>query len=269
MGRKAVVAVVSLLVGAVVLSTWGPAGLAHVLAGDARSAATTVAAPASPAPAPVAVITTTTAPAPTTTAPPAPTTAPPTPGVLRTGAEGEAVQRLQTRLGQLGYWVAGGADGRYGSTTVQAVMAFQKAQGLAADGIAGPATLDALAAASRPLARSGAGTGRVVEIDLARQLLLVVADGVVVEAFNTSTGAPGWTTPTGRFAVDREVDGVRHAPLGDLYRPKYFHRGIAVHGAAEIPAHPASHGCARVHDRAMDHLWETGALAIGTPVWVY
>jgi peptidoglycan hydrolase-like protein with peptidoglycan-binding domain len=193
----------------------------------------------------------------------------PAPVAMRDGVEGDAVRALQQRLLDLGYWLAGGADGRFGSTTTQAVLAFQKVQGLVPDGIAGPATLAAIGDAARPEARSGPGTGRVVEIDLARQVLLVVVDGRVEWAFNTSTGAPGWETPPGRFVVEREIDGIREAPLGSLYRPKYFHQGIAVHGAPHIPAHPASHGCARLHDRAMDLLWATGALAVGTPVWVY
>ena len=76
-------------------------------------------------------------------------------------------------------------------------------------------------------------------------------------------------TPVGRFAIDREIDGLREAPLGTLYRPKYFNGGIAIHGAGEVPAHPASHGCARVTNRTMDLLWSAGVTGLGTPVLVY
>jgi hypothetical protein len=41
----------------------------------------------------------------------------------------------------------------------------------------------------------------------------------------------------GPFSVDREVDGYRHAPWGTLYRPKYFHGGVAVHGFTDVPAY--------------------------------
>jgi len=144
-------------------------------------------------------------------------------------------------------------------------MAFQKHAGLGRDGIAGPATLTALDAAAPVAAREG---GDHVEVDLERQLLIVVRDGRTL-AFNTSTGREGWRTRPGRFAIDREIDGVRHAPLGDLYRPKYFDGGIAIHGSPSIPGRPASHGCARVHDDAMDALWADGLAPVGTPVWVY
>lgn len=176
---------------------------------------------------------------------------------------------LEERLVAAGFWVSS-VDDVFDSTSQQAVMAFQKANGLRRDGIAGPQTQEHLAVAGRVSGRSGPGTGRLVEIDLDRQLLLVVDDGTVVQAFNTSTGTGGrWPTPTGRYAVQRHIDGIRRAPLGDLYRPKYFNSGIAVHGSPSIPAYPASHGCARMHNAAMDHLWESGALDIGTPVWVY
>jgi lipoprotein-anchoring transpeptidase ErfK/SrfK len=211
-----------------------------------------------------------------TTSPPAPTTtsttAPPPPadaeaddGVLRPGEAGPAVLALQGRLAELGYWL-GEPDGDYGRLTEQAVVAFQKAEGLSADGVAGPATLAALDAAARPTPRSPAAG---IEIDLARQLLLVVADGEVRWALNTSTGTDGWDTPPGTFRIEREIDGVRHAPLGDLYRPKYFNGGIAVHGASEVPAHRASHGCARVTNAAMDFLWSSGLASVGTEVRVY
>jgi peptidoglycan hydrolase-like protein with peptidoglycan-binding domain len=202
---------------------------------------------------------------PTTTAPPA--TVPPTTEPLPAEPEGPAVDvaALQQRLTDLGYWL-GTPDGRDGPLTRQAVMAFQKAEGLARDGIAGPATLTALETAQRPRATDH---GRDhVEIDLDRQLLLVVQGGEVRLALNTSTGTRGWATPSGEFRVERQIDGIRRAPLGDLYRPKYFNGGIAVHGSPSIPGHPASHGCARVSNGAMDHLWATGVLAIGTPVVV-
>jgi hypothetical protein len=179
--------------------------------------------------------------------------------------EGAEVLALQQRLTELGYWL-GTADATYGSLTVQAVLAFQKANGLGRDGIAGPATLAALETASRPVP-SVLTDG--IEIDLERQLLFVVRGGQVLYALNTSTGTSGWRTPPGDFTVVREVDGMRHAPLGDLWRPKYFNGGIAIHGATNIPAQPASHGCARLSFAAMDMVWAEALAEVGTRVVVY
>lgn len=62
--------------------------------------------------------------------------------LLRRGAEGAAVRRLQERLNAHGAGVA--VDGDFGSGTERAVRAFQQARGLAADGKVGPKTWAAL-----------------------------------------------------------------------------------------------------------------------------
>jgi peptidoglycan hydrolase-like protein with peptidoglycan-binding domain len=240
--------------------------------------------PAAGAPAPA-----TTPPAgpttPPTSAPPtsAPSTPPTSPApeaadaVLRLESSGPTVQELQQRLSDLGFWL-GEIDGHYGQLTRQAVMAFQKAEGLDRDGVAGPKTREQVPTASRPTPRSSEGDH--IEVDLERQVLLVVRDGQVQWTFNTSTGngeaydrPSGGTgmarTPRGDFEIERQINGVREAELGQLYRPKYFHGGIAVHGSGSIPAHPASHGCVRVTNAAMDLLWSSGVAPVGTEVDVY
>ena len=63
--------------------------------------------------------------------------------VLKQGATGGEVKEVQRRLKQWGYY-NGAVDGVYGPQTVAAVKAFQKKNGLTADGIAGKATYAAL-----------------------------------------------------------------------------------------------------------------------------
>ncbi len=70
---------------------------------------------------------------------PTPTPAATPSRTLRYGYTGEDVKLLQNRLIELGYLTAT-ADGNFGSATLAAVKAFQKAHGLSIDGVAGPAT---------------------------------------------------------------------------------------------------------------------------------
>ena len=63
---------------------------------------------------------------------------------LSFGNSGANVKKLQNRLIELGYMPKGSADSSYGYQTYNAVKAFQKANGLAADGVAGPKTLTVL-----------------------------------------------------------------------------------------------------------------------------
>jgi len=198
---------------------------------------------------------------------------------LRAGDSGEDVLAMQRALSDLGYWL-GEPDGTWGSLTTQAVYAVQKAAGLGRDGVAGPQTRKAIADGIRPSSRSG---GNGVEIDLERQLLLIVRDGSVRTILNTSTGSnkpytevfEGRTytgpsvTPRGTFSVFRQVDREDKGPLGSLWRPKYFNGGIAVHGGPPVIATPASHGCVRVPNSAVDWLWSAGLAPIGIRVVVY
>lgn len=62
---------------------------------------------------------------------------------LRQGDSGEDVKEVQRKLKQWGYYT-GAVDGIYGSGTKQAVLAFQRKNGLAADGICGSQTFAAL-----------------------------------------------------------------------------------------------------------------------------
>ena len=216
-----------------------------------------------------------TEPAPTASPSPKPT-ASPKPQKLKAGVKGARVVALQQRLTDLGYW-NGKADGTFGGQTTQAVYALQKAASLTRDGVVGPKTQKALDQGVRPKAKST--KGRVIEINLKRQLLMVVDDGTISQVFNTSTGSmehyeqKGQTyladTPSGKFRVSRQIDGWRHAPLGLLWRPKYFNGGIAIHGSPSIPGYAASHGCARVSNAAINWIWATGKLPLTTKVWVY
>ncbi len=58
--------------------------------------------------------------------------------LLRVGSKGEAVKTLQRNLNSLGYNLS--VDGDFGPGTKNAVIDFQRKNGLSADGIVGPAT---------------------------------------------------------------------------------------------------------------------------------
>ena len=63
--------------------------------------------------------------------------------VLRQGAKGDEVKEVQRRLKQWGYY-KGSVDGVFGAGTRSAVIAFQKKNGLKADGVVGKSTYQAL-----------------------------------------------------------------------------------------------------------------------------
>jgi lipoprotein-anchoring transpeptidase ErfK/SrfK len=198
---------------------------------------------------------------------------------------GPETVRLQERLLQMGFWVQS-VDGRYGLTTRQAVMAVQKYFGLRASGSFDAPTAQALSEMTdRAQGRADAGT--LIEVDKTRQLMFIVVDGVASWTLNVSTGTEipyerpnsndptiierGTSiTPTGLFKVNRErPEGWWAGDLGEIYRPKYFVGGVAVHGATSVPNYPASSGCVRVSVPAMDWIWENDLIPMRSPIWVH
>jgi N-acetylmuramoyl-L-alanine amidase len=163
---------------------------------------------------------------------------------LRYGDRGRAVVSLQRRLVTLGYLERGGVDGIFGDETWYAVVALQGWEQIDRDGVVGPQTRRALrhARAPQPWLR----LRRALEIDLARQVLLVVEAGAVRRAVHASTGAL-FPTPAGRFTVVRRVrkSWSRRYHVWLRYA-LYFHRGLAIHAFPIVPDQPASHGCIRI-----------------------
>lgn len=75
---------------------------------------------------------------------------------LSNGNSGQKVTQMQTRLIDLGY-INGSASGKFCDITEQAVIAFQKRNGVDDDGVAGPNTLNKLYASSAKKASASAG----------------------------------------------------------------------------------------------------------------
>jgi lipoprotein-anchoring transpeptidase ErfK/SrfK len=274
-GRRALTLLVTLAVAAAALTACRESlrAAAPAAASSAASSQPALGSPSavtSPSP---AVPKPSASPSPTSTA-----TALPTSTKLRRGSKGAAVKVLQQQLTALGYW-NGTANGKFGDATQQAVYALQKAARQKATGVVTSATWKDLVMGVRPKAKSKSGSGKIIEVDLGRQLLLFVNDGQVEYILHTSTGG-GYVyyenghrevavTPKGHFRTYRSINGPHRSPLGLLIRPRYFNGGIAIHGEGSVPPYPASHGCVRVSNAAIDWIWSEKLDPIGMRVWVY
>lgn len=195
---------------------------------------------------------------------------------LTLGDSGSAVAELQRRLTALHYWV-GPANGYFGDSTQQAMFALDKAAGIPRTGVLGPVARAALERGAEPKPR--AASGNLVEVNLSKDLVMIIRHGKLAWTLNTSTGG-GYTytsdgvtsvaiTPKGVFHIYREIDGVDTDSLGTLWRPKFFTGGYAIHGDSYVPAYPASHGCVRVSDEAINWIWANNIIPMGTEVWVF
>jgi lipoprotein-anchoring transpeptidase ErfK/SrfK len=158
----------------------------------------------------------------------------------------EGVRAAQQRLADLGYLLPTDVDGQAGPATAVAVLAFQKWEGLARDGVLGPATLARLQRAARPQPISRGGSGKRAELLLDRQVALAVEANRVVRVIHVSSGAAATPTPPGDFKVYAKYAKWWSVPFREwLLWAVPFNGGIAFHEFAEVPPYAASHGCAR------------------------
>lgn len=82
--------------------------------------------------------------------------------VVKTGSRGQIVKTIQTKLKRWGYY-NGSVDGIFGTQTKNAVMHFQRKNGLTVDGIVGSATAKAMGVSlSGSTASSGTTTANKV-----------------------------------------------------------------------------------------------------------
>jgi hypothetical protein len=182
-------------------------------------------------------------------------------------------REAERRLLELGYWT-GPVDGRLDAATRSALIAFQKWEGRALTGRLTNEELDALRRAATPVPRDG--NYPHVEVDIDRQVLLIVDDKERVRVLPVSTGTDkpfaydGQTsiayTPRGRFVIYEKGIGWEDN-LPGMYYANYISGGIAIHGSHNVPAQPASHGCIRIPLFAAREV--SRQLKLGTIVLVY
>jgi lysozyme len=143
--------------------------------------------------------------------------------VLKKGAKGTAVTRLQRALSAAGHAIA--ADGDFGAATDRAVRAFQTARGLQADGVVGPATWDALTAGG---SRGDAGKGRR-RLSKKGAAFIAHFEGFTPNLYNDPVGH--CTIGCGHL--------VHHGPINGS-EPAEFKRGITRERALELLQRDAS-----------------------------
>ena len=198
---------------------------------------------------------------------------------LLVSAQGKRLTRADTReaerrLAELGYWT-GPVDGVLDPATQSALIAFQKWEDRAVTGKLTREELNAIRTATPPKARE-VGYAHV-EVDIDRQVLLIVNDDDSVRILHTSTGSgkPFMDlgqmsvayTPRGRFVVYDKTFGWEDGVLGSVYYANYISGGVAIHGYLSVPTQPASHGCIRIPMFAAREV--SKLMPVGTIVLVY
>lgn len=178
------------------------------------------------------------------------------------GARGPLVAVLQRGLAAEGYAVS--RSGAFDAATGRAVLAFRKVNGMARTSFASRPILGALLRGRGAFRARYRGHGRHVEADLSRQVLAELEGVRVVRVYVVSSGKPSTPTVLGSFRFYRRDLGTNARGMVDA---SYFYGGYAIHGYADVPTYPASHGCLRipVPDARAVHDW----IRLGMRIDVY
>jgi peptidoglycan hydrolase-like protein with peptidoglycan-binding domain len=182
---------------------------------------------------------------------------------LGPGSQGPSVRLLQSELDVLHYAVP--LTGFFDEGTGRALIAYRKMTGLERIPYAGHRVFELLARRAGSFHVRYPGDGRHVEADLTKQVLAEIEPGGRVRTiYEMSSGKPSTPTVIGRFQVYSKTPGFNSK---GMFESNYFIRGYAIHGYAEVPTFPASHGCLRVPipDAPAIYAW----VRLGTRVDVY
>lgn len=157
------------------------------------------------------------------------------------GAGGTRVLLLQRGLRSLGYAV--NVTGFYSDATSRAVLAYRKVQGWRRSGYASPAVYGKVFRGRGRFGLKYPRSGRHVEFDWSRQVLVLADEGRAFRVFHASSGKPSTPTVFGTFYFYSKTPGTNSHEMVDS---SYFIGGYAIHGYHSVPPYAASHGCIRV-----------------------
>ncbi len=157
------------------------------------------------------------------------------------GARGTSTLLLQRGLAKLGYSVP--VSGYFDALTSNAVTAFRKVNRMGAGGYASKAVYAKVMRGQGAFKLRYPKSGKHVEFDWSRQVLVLAQKGRPYRVYHTSSGTPATPTVFGTFKFYLQTPGTN---AKEMVHSSYFIRGYAIHGYASVPNYPASHGCLRV-----------------------
>ncbi|HEY1277567.1 MAG TPA: L,D-transpeptidase family protein [Thermoleophilaceae bacterium] len=178
------------------------------------------------------------------------------------GTRGVKVLLLQRGLLSLGF--ATPVTGYYDDATARAVTAFRKTNGLGRDGYAIPQVYGLVMRHKGAFQLRYPTAGRHVEFDWSRQVLVLANGARPYRTYHASSGKPSTPTVFGTFSFYRKQPGTNSHGMVDS---NYFIGGYAIHGYADVPNYPASHGCIRVPIPNADEIYRW--IPLGMRIFVY
>lgn len=181
---------------------------------------------------------------------------------LRQGECGRSVAGLNRGLLGMGYIANRGRC--FGGRTARGVLAYRKVNGMARDELAGRGLVRDVFEGRGAYRVRHPGAGEHAEVPLAKQVLVLARGDRPFAIYPVSTGKPSTPTITGHYHFYLRSPGYNSE---GMYYSFYWHNGYAVHGYAEVPNYPASHGCVRTFIADQPRIYDE--LRYGESIFVF
>jgi hypothetical protein len=178
------------------------------------------------------------------------------------GERGVKVLLVQRALAEQHF--ATPVTGYYDDGTARAVLAFRKTNDMSRDGYATHEVYAKLLRHRGAFQLRYPKAGKHVEFDWSRQVLTLAQNGKPYRTYHTSSGKSSTPTVFGTYHFYLQTPGTNAKGMVDS---SYFIGGYAIHGYADVPAYPASHGCLRVP--IPNALQIFNWVDIGDPIFLY
>ena len=181
---------------------------------------------------------------------------------LHPGECGKVVKGFKKALAKMGYVSGGGScfNGRLG----REVLAYRKVNDMDRSQKAGAGLVKAVFGGKGGYHVRYPDAGEHAEVPLSKQVLVLIKKGKPFAVYPVSTGKPSTPTITGHYTFYRPEPGLNSH---GMYYSWYWHNGYAVHGYAEVPNYPASHGCVRTFVADQPRIYEQ--LHFGESIFVF
>ncbi|MET0557865.1 MAG: L,D-transpeptidase [Solirubrobacterales bacterium] len=181
---------------------------------------------------------------------------------LHPGECNEVVKGFKKALAKMGYVSGGGScfNGRLG----REVLAYRKVNDKNRTQKAGAGLVKAVFGGKGGYHVRYPKAGEHAEVSISKQVLVLAKGDKPFAIYPVSTGKSSTPTITGRYRFYREEPGLNSH---GMYYSFYWHNGYAVHGYAEVPNYPASHGCVRTFIADQPRIYEQ--LHYGESIFVF
>jgi hypothetical protein len=181
---------------------------------------------------------------------------------LHPGQCGNVVKGFKSTMAKMGYASGGGScfNGRLG----REVLAYRKVNGMERTERAGAGLVKNAFGGRGGYRVRYPKAGEHAEVPLSKQVLVLTKGDKPFAIYPVSTGKPSTPTITGHYSFYLRSPGYNSE---GMYYSFYWHNGYAVHGYAEVPNYPASHGCVRTFIADQPRIYDQ--LEYGESIFVF